>query len=459
MNRLLACLGFQQKRTSNLFTRLTNECVQATGSMNDSIKNQIQNYLTKKIFRSIDQPVTSMNHTPIDFDNFFQTFAVHLQEVYSRSSEDDRNERIENFLKEALNAVTYSATQCLRRVRRDFYQPLNLISITSGDLHNNSMPWVVSVGEEILVYKPRSLKIDAMVVKSFEDINKKLQEDHLNTHRIRCMSDKDGEYGYAEFVHGKTYHTTSSHLTGFLTPFYEELIDILNNYSIEEDDVQPQKAIIDYLLLDKVGVEFGISWDWHHENFIFNEEFLQATPIDLEVVDISHPGPAMLSRHLDDQIEEYVKERFTDANERTQNKNLLIEKASYIAKKVDEGYRRANLDSIRKEFFLKIYIEDPTIRCVPVGTATFHSLIFQYPPKYRLYLIQLAVASAFGQKNLENFVVDGTKWNQDFVRNKIFKNLSTINIPIFQKRVRMEDGNQIEEVLCCNEVIAKRQEF
>ena len=311
----------------------------------------------------------------------------------------------------------------------------------------------------MFVCKSRNLEIDAMVVKVFSEINKKVPQYSLSTHEIIYdKKDADGEYGYAEYVHGKTYHSNSRHLTGTLTPFFDKLINRIEEYSIEKNDIETQKEVLDYLLLDKVSREFRVSWDWHHENLIFNETSLRATPIDLEVVGITKPGPDMLYQHISNQIEEYVRKRSTDATDAQANsqtqRDLLLQKVNYLQKNVNEIYQSANLEGIKNEFFQTIFTRQPTIRYVPIATAEFYSLIYQYPPVYRFQIMEYSVRSKL---ETNRFEVNLEKWNQNFIKNQIFKNLSTINIPIFYKRDKIEDAKQIEEVICRNEVIATRE--
>lgn len=453
MNCLTECCGLFKWK---FFSGITNECIANEGETNASINNRIQNYLITNIRRNINRPMTDF--PSIDFEAFLGTIGTHVNAVYHCSVVKERQKRISDTIQDACKAAIFSAIQVLRRAQRDFNEPVRRLKITSADFHHHSVPWIVTVGQKCVVYKPRSLEIDAMIVKVFEKINLRFQSPYnLSTHNIECKRDNEGHYGYADFVDGVSYHTGTTGLTGLLKPFYENLIQNIKLYSIEEDNIQSQAVTINYMLLEQVGIEFGLSHDWHHENLIFNEETLKITAIDLEVVDISKPGLKMLDQHLSNQINEYGKKEFGHKTENQVASDHRIislrDKINKIQKYANTIYQGANLNVIKRDFFDQVRSETPIIRFVPLGTADFYDTMWKFTNKDKVLAIFVQVKSGLEKKG---FHVDEAIWNQDFVREKIINRSGLLDIPIFHKNDRIEGQNTIEDVYCENENIATR---
>ena len=297
--------------------------------LEEFISNEYQ--MTNAMFKRLNKHILSKinnKEVRISLKELNAFFSLNLNDIYENVFRDQELlERSMEFLNSAIKSIEYSIKQILRRTKNDFTNVIS-IEMTSADFRNNSLPWIITTDTEKLVYKPRDMSIDQMIAHDeqslFTSINQLIMLYSLRTHKISNKEDEEGRYGYASYVNGITYRMPGTiYLKGELTEFFRKLIESMNTHSLT-NKLEDVKEVIDYLLLHRVGKDFGLSSDWHHENILFNEENLNCTVIDLEVVSIHQQGSDILLDNLKNQMLEYVKkEELSEDEEKKMNDDLL----------------------------------------------------------------------------------------------------------------------------------------
>lgn len=84
-------------------------------------------------------------------------------------------------------------------------EPLTGVAIAAGDRHNDgNAVTLLRFGERTVVYKPRSVQLEQLYAEAVTALSDHSDEPALNAPAVICRSDDAGEYGYVEFVDGRT---------------------------------------------------------------------------------------------------------------------------------------------------------------------------------------------------------------------------------------------------------------